>query len=127
MTLTTDVDLYSPAMSSAIGIHIFAKGPGGKPIEGHWTATWGQFCTASQTADGGWKISAPQSEWDGASDIWWQFSSTPNPNGEMPSAVSIWFNGPGGATLLLVKSGPMTLQVSGTDATPPPASPVPAS
>lgn len=126
VTLKTDIDLYTPSMSSAFGIHIFATDSGGNPVKGNWTATWGQFCTATQ--DNGWKISEPKAEWDDASDIWWQFSTVPNPNGEMPSAVSVYFNGGGGGqTLLLEKCGPMTLKVSGTDATWPPApSPTPA-
>jgi hypothetical protein len=113
--LTADIAEYSPLMSSAFGIHISAAGPDGQPVEGDWTATWGQFCMAAR--DGaGWKISEPGQEWEGASDIWWQFSPELPINGEMPSAVSIWFNGGGGsATLLLEKAGPMTLRVSGTD------------
>jgi hypothetical protein len=124
--LTTDINLYSPLMSSAFGIHIFATDGNGNPVKGKWTATWGQFCTAKQENGDGWKIGEGKAEWDGASDIWWQFSTTPNPNGEMPSAVSVYFNGGGaGQTLLLEKAGPMTVKVSGSDAavTAPPPTP----
>lgn len=127
VSLSTDIDVYSPLMSSAFGIHILAEDGNGNPVKGNWTATWGQFCTAEQVSEGSWKVGDAKETWEDASDIWWQFSSKPNPNGEMPSAVSVYFSGGGMTqTLLLEKCGPMTLKVSGADATWPPQ-PSPAS
>ena len=107
--LSTDITRYSPLMSSAFGIHIYAKDLNGNPVKGNWTATWGQFCTASDEG-GSWKIEEGKAAWDGVSDIWWQF---PPSGGVTPSTITITFSsGIGNQSLLLEKTDDISVKVS---------------
>ena len=91
ITLTTDIQKYSPLMSSAFGIHIFAKDGAGNPIKGKWTTNWGVFIPASIT-DGGYKLSDPVKEVSDAADAYWSFNTEVDSNTGEPMPQTILVN-----------------------------------